>query len=96
MTTLERLQVEPFSQLAISKGVEQVGEMSHRVLRKFPSFAAQYSTIPLRESFQLRNRISHGYETLDWNVIWRVATRSVPEFRRQLEPILREAGEDVP
>ncbi|MBO0902335.1 HepT-like ribonuclease domain-containing protein [Jiella sonneratiae] len=94
-TSLQRLQAEEFDQLALAKAVEQIGEISHRVIRKFPDFVLAHPEIELRYAFQMRNRIAHGYEDLSWSTLWQVATRSVAEFRRALEPILIDAGEDL-
>ena len=93
-TSLEKLESEVFSQLAMAKAVEQIGEISHRILRRYPSFAEMHSDIPFRYAFQLRNRIAHGYETLDWPVLWEIAVRRVPELRLMLEPIVADDSED--
>ena len=92
-TSLEKLRSEALSQLAIAKAVEQIGEISHRVLKRYPSFAEAHSEIPSRYAFQLRNRIAHGYETLDWPVLWEIAVRRVPEFRLMLEPLVKDDSE---
>ncbi|MCQ0990094.1 HepT-like ribonuclease domain-containing protein [Jiella marina] len=95
-TSLEGVATDEFAQLAVSKAIEQVGEGAHRVLRKFPEFVAEHPEIEFRYAFLMRNRIAHGYDTLDWPTLWQIAVTSVPEFRKSLEPILKDAGEDLP
>lgn len=82
-------------QLGITKAVEQVGEISGRILRKFPDFAAAHPELELKSAYDARNRLSHGYETLDFESVWLSATVSVGRMRSALAERLA-ADDDRP
>ena len=34
--------------------------------------------LPFLRAYRMRNRLSHGYDTIDWSVLWDTATVYVP------------------
>lgn len=42
----------------------------------------------------MRNRLIHGYDVLDNDVIWSTATEDIPPLIGQLERMIREMGFD--
>ena len=80
---LEGVSKEKFSrdemcQLAVSKCIEVIGEASGSILKRDPDFANAHPEIELAEAYRTRNRLSHGYDTIDWSVLWDTATVYVP------------------
>lgn len=47
-----------------------------------------YPEVPWNEMYLLRNKISHGYFGVDYEIIWDVATNYLPENKKQIELIL--------
>lgn len=60
---------------------EAIGNLSE-------SFRRTHHDIPWREARAVRNRIVHGYDTIDEVIIWEVATISIPEMLRRIIPLM--------
>jgi len=54
-----------------------VGEAANRLT---PELRARYPHLPWREIIGFRNIIVHAYFTIDWDVVWKAATESLPEL----------------
>jgi len=76
--TKEQFARDDMRQLAVSKCIEVIGEASGRILKQDPSFADAHPEIGLIEAYRMRNRLSHGYETIDSSILWDTATVYVP------------------
>jgi len=76
-------------QLSLHKLIEIVGEALNQANRIDPEIAA---AIPdLRRIVDMRNRISHGYDSVDYGVIWQVSTEYVPRLLPSLDRLLESA-----
>jgi uncharacterized protein with HEPN domain len=42
----------------------------------------------------MRNRLIHGYDTLDVDILWDAVTRDMPPLVEELERILRSVEEE--
>ena len=67
-------------QLAISKCIEAIGEACGKILRAHPGFDGEHPELELAEAYRMRNRLAHGYDTIDWLVVWDTATVYVPKL----------------
>ncbi|MBS9720630.1 DUF86 domain-containing protein [Tianweitania sp. BSSL-BM11] len=94
--TYQTLSTGEIEQLALSKAIELVGEVSNGIVRKYPEFADSADQLKLRKAVGIRHILVHGYETISHKTLWETATMSIPEMRSQLEPILIDAGEQIP
>lgn len=72
-------------QLALTRLLEIVGEAATRVPA---DVRALRPTIPWRQITGLRNRLIHGYETVDFDVIWLILEDDVPVLIEQLNAML--------
>lgn len=72
--------------LALVRLVEIVGEAAKRV-----SLARQAAIpgVPWPLVVSTRNRLIHGYDSVDFDVLWAVATRDLPELIEHVERALR-------
>lgn len=50
------------------------------------------TSIPLGDIAGMRNRISHDYEGIDWNIVEEVVFSDVPELVLELSKIMDERG----
>jgi uncharacterized protein with HEPN domain len=50
---------------------------------------AQYGVVPWRQIIGTRNRIIHGYDEINWEIVWQIASEHVPRLIGQLSDILR-------
>lgn len=48
----------------------------------------KYPDVPWAEMYLMRNKISHEYFGIDYEIIWDVATNDLPENKKQIENIL--------
>ena len=48
----------------------------------------QYDDIPWRQIVGMRNRIIHGYDEVNWEIVWQVATEHVPQLIDQISDIV--------
>jgi uncharacterized protein with HEPN domain len=55
-----------------------------------PDIVAAYPTVPWPQIRGIRNRVIHGYDQIDWNIIWNVVTVELPPLAPLLEQIDRE------
>jgi len=73
----------------LHKLLEIVGEALNQA---YKAEAEATSAIPnLRRFVNMRNRITHGYDSVNYTVIWRVASEEIPPLRATLDEILRQA-----
>ena len=71
---------------AVIRNFEIIGEASG----KLPVYLKQkYTDIPWAEMYVLRNKISHEYFGIDYEIIWDIAKNHLPKNKSQIEKILR-------
>lgn len=69
----------------------QIGEL----VKHLPSdFTKAHHEIPWKGIAGMRDRIAHGYETIDVNYLWSFAKVDVPELLKFCDTILCKARED--
>lgn len=71
--------------LAVTHLLELVGEAAAKVP---PETQARYPEIPWSKVVSTRNRLIHGYEDVDPNILWDTLTTNLPELLAQLDIIL--------
>ncbi len=71
--------------LALLKLVEIVGEAAYRVT---PATRSAHPDIPWRELIGTRNRLIHGYDSVDFDILWQIATVDFPPMCSHLASIL--------
>ena len=70
---------------AVIRNFEIIGEAA-----KNTSFEIKekYSEVPWAEMYLLRNKVSHEYFGIDYEIIWDVASYYLPDNKKQIENIL--------
>ena len=71
-----------FSVFALS----QLGELANRL---GDGFRSNYPNLPWQALRGIRNRIVHDYEGVQFQVLWDVIQRDLPELQTQLREILK-------
>ncbi len=70
--------------LALVRLLEIVGEAAARV----PEEArAKYPEIPWAQIIGLRNRLIHGYDEVDFDILWQILTQDLPALIPILEKL---------
>jgi len=70
---------------AVVRNFEIIGEASKNLPKEFKD---EYSNIPWNEMYLLRNKVSHEYFGIDYEIIWDVASNYLPENKKEIEKIL--------
>jgi uncharacterized protein with HEPN domain len=90
--TREDLAESRVLQLALLHLVEIVGEAAAKVS---PATRSRFSQIPWRGMVGMRNRIIHGYDTVNIDVLWDTLKHDLPELVVKLEVcILNTDGQE--
>lgn len=71
---------------AVIRNFEIIGEAA----RNLPvEIKEKYPEVPWSEMYLLRNKVSHEYFGVDYEIIWDVASNYLPENLLQIEEILK-------
>lgn len=82
--TFEQFMADGTLQRAFVRSLEIIGE----AVKKIPEdFRAQYPSIEWRAIAGMRDRLIHDYLGVDYELIWDVVQKHVPELRRQVSSI---------
>lgn len=80
--------------LALVRLIEIIGEAAAKVS---PEVQARHSQIPWKDIVGTRNRLIHGYEDVDLDVVWQIISSDLPILSGQLRDALStETGTDQP
>ena len=69
---------------AVIRNFEIIGEAAKNIPNRIKE---QYPDVPWNEMYSLRNRISHAYFGIDYEIIWDILTNYLPENKSQVESI---------
>ena len=75
--------------LALTRLVEIIGEAANRVPEKAQM---RYPDLPWLQMIGARNRLIHGYDNVDFGILWAIVENDLPKLISQLVGIL-ENGE---
>ncbi|HUG13681.1 MAG TPA: HepT-like ribonuclease domain-containing protein [Thermomicrobiales bacterium] len=73
----EEIESDRILRLALTKLIEIIGEAADRVR---PETRATYPDVPWRRAIDMRNRLVHGYDTIDPRIVWDVVQNNLPPF----------------
>ena len=78
----ELFEADEVLQDAVIRQLEILGEAASRVTT---AFRGSVPAIPWSKVISTRNRLIHGYLSVDLAIVWRTATHHVPRLRSDLE-----------
>ena len=73
--------------LALVRLMEIVGEAAARIPEEFRS---RYPQLPWQDVADLRNRLIHGYDTINFDILWAIIKNDLPPLIEQLQGIIDE------
>ena len=79
------LDTDRLLELALVRLIELVGEAAARIS---PSTRDQYPQIPWSLIVSMRNRLIHGYDSIDHDVLWDTLTDDLPTLVADLQRIV--------
>jgi len=87
--TLSEYSADRFFRRAVEREFEIIGEALRRIELRDPSVATRISE--LRRIIDFRNRIIHGYDTVDDAVVWGVTEKRLPSLVKEVTDLLESA-----
>lgn len=69
---------------AVIRNFEVIGEASKNLSKDIKD---KYPNIPWEEMYRLRNRISHEYFGIDYEIIWDIISRHLPNNHKDIKVI---------
>jgi len=79
------------TQSAVVWKIATIGEAAKNVPQ---SVRTKYKEIPWKSMAGIRDKITHFYFGLDYDVVWGVIKKELPELKPHIERILQELEED--
>lgn len=77
---------------AVAWNLTVIGE----AIRGIPSQVIEaYPAIPWAQMRGMRNRMVHGYDQVDYEIVWKVATEELPALTPVLEQVIDEGEEPI-
>lgn len=64
-----------------------IGETAKRLTEKYPDFVSAHPELPFAEMRGMRNRIAHGYFSINLHVVWQTLKTDLPKLINDLEAI---------
>lgn len=83
----------PLLQDAVLRNIEIIGEAAGRVS---PEFAARHPEIPWRDIVGMRNRLIHGYLTVNLDIVWRVVATDLRVLQPKLQTLAAQVSATAP
>lgn len=77
---------------AVIRNIEIIGEAAGKIMRQCPDFAAAHPEVPWRNTYLMRNRVSHGYDSIEMQTVWETVRHDIPALRAQLRLLLDQRG----
>ena len=85
--TLEKLLADWQATAALERFLEIVGEG----VKRLPiNLRLQYPAVPWKEIAGTRDHLSHGYDDVDYHVLWDAVQKDVPTLLATIERMLRD------
>ncbi|MCX6234445.1 MAG: DUF86 domain-containing protein [Bacteroidetes bacterium] len=72
---------------AVIRNFEIIGEASRKLDARIKE---KYPEIPWQEMYYLRNRVSHEYFGVDYEIIWDIAINYLPANKVQIDSIIEQ------
>ena len=77
---------------AVIRNIEIIGEAARNIARHHPDGAASHPEVPWEDVYLMRNRVAHGYFSVDLEIVWRTVQRDLPELERQVLRLKQDDG----
>ncbi|CDW92427.1 MULTISPECIES: DUF86 domain-containing protein [unclassified Thiomonas] len=76
---------------AVIRNIEVIGEAACNIERASPAFIADHHGTPWSTMIAMRNRVSHGYMTINFSLVWKTLQNDLPALAKPIRA-LRDHG----
>jgi uncharacterized protein with HEPN domain len=73
---------------AVIRNIEIIGEAANNIQRVDAAFAQANGEIPWQVMYAMRNRVSHGYDKVDFEMVWKTIHRELPTLHAQIKAVV--------
>jgi len=73
---------------AVVRALEIIGEAAKRIP---DSVQRKYASVPWKSMAGMRDRIIHGYDTVDLQIVWDTVKQDIPRIKPQVQQILADS-----
>jgi uncharacterized protein with HEPN domain len=85
--TFDRFEADFRINFAVVRALEIIGEATKRLPEQVRQ---RYPDMPWRGMAGMRDRIIHGYDTVDHQIVWDVVKRDIPQIEPRMRQILSD------
>jgi len=75
---------------AAIRNIEIIGEAARNIERASTAFTADHRHIPWSAMIAMRNRVSHGYMTINLSLVWKTIRSDLPELGKSIRALRDE------
>ena len=76
------------TQNAVVRNFEIMGEAAHNIEIFHAEFATSHPQVPWALMYTMRNRVSHGYFKVDYELVWKTIHADLPDLRSQVAALI--------
>ena len=69
---------------AVIRNIEIIGEAARNIAHYHRDFAAAHPEVPWEDIYLMRNRVAHGYFSVDFEIVWKSIQNDFPELQQQI------------
>lgn len=88
----ESFQSDRKTQQAVVMQLLIIGEAATQVMDHYPAFVSANSHVPWREMRTMRNRIAHGYFSIDLDIVWNTVHADLPDLLETIQDLESNSG----
>ncbi len=77
--------------LRLRRHAERVVELMGEACNRIPeNILEKHSEIPWRQIVGMRNWLAHGYDGIDYDILWDAVSRNALDLLEKIEPLIEE------
>ena len=79
--------------LGFRRHAERVVELMGEACNRLPeSLREAHSEVPWRQIVGMRNWLAHGYDGIDYDILWDAVSRHAPDLLEKIDPLIEMAA----